>query len=44
MSSFLEEYGNILLALICVALILVLINPVISVVGIKIDAILSLLM
>lgn len=44
MSPFLEEYENILLALICAALILVLINPVISVVGIKIDAILSLLM
>lgn len=44
MSAFFDEYGDILLAIICAAFILVTINPVLDIVAVKIDAILSLLM
>lgn len=44
MSPLFEEYGNILIAIICATIILVVINPVLDLVGIKISAILSLLM
>ena len=44
MKPLLEEYGNVIIAIICAATILVVINPVLSLVGIKIDSILSLLM
>ena len=44
MKPLLEEYGNVLLAIICAAIILVVINPVLDLVAIKIDAILTLLM
>lgn len=44
MKPLLEEYGNVLLAIICAAIILAVINPVLDLVAIKIDAILTLLM
>ena len=44
MNSFFNQYGGILLAIICAAIILAVINPVLSEVSTKIDAILSLLM